>query len=84
MGNIADRGDRPAPQPANDLAGRDRCRYRVISAAPRAAVARSLSTATDHAAPAERVIALRRTRSATPATPGDCFESLASASRTIA
>jgi hypothetical protein len=37
-------GDRSAPQPANDLAVHDRCRYRVISAAPRRTVARSLST----------------------------------------
>ncbi len=47
--------------------------------------ARSGSTATDHAVEADRVIALRAERDhATPATPDECFESPANASRTIA
>jgi len=52
-------GDRSSPHPANDLAIRDRCRYRVISVAPSRSAARSLSTETNHSASAAGVIAMR-------------------------
>jgi hypothetical protein len=67
-------GDRSVPHPANDLAIGERCRHRVISAAPRGAVARSLSTASTRAPPVVGVIALPRFRPSR-GRPRDCSSS---------